>query len=138
MPHAAFWSGWILFAGIMMLLIGAYNLLQGLAAIFSDDYYLVTEDELLVFDFTTWGWIMLVWGVVLLAVGWGLVTGTPWSRWAGIVVAGLNAVAQAAFLSAFPLWSILVVGLCVLVIFALAAHWDDAQADMRGTVSGAP
>jgi hypothetical protein len=138
MPRAAFWSGWILFAGIMMLLIGAYNLLQGLAAIFSDDYYLVGEDDLLVFDFTAWGWIMLIWGVVLCLVGFGLVTGKAWSRWAGIAVAGLNAVAQAAFLSAFPLWSILVVGLCVLVIFALAARWDEAQADMTGTVSGAP
>jgi len=88
MPQAAFWSGWILFAGIMMLLIGAFNVLQGLAAIFSDDYYAVTEDKLLVFDFTAWGWIMLIWGVVLLLVGYGLVTGKPWSRWAGIVVAG--------------------------------------------------
>ena len=134
MPHAAFWSGWILFAGIMMMLIGAYNLLQGLAAIFSDDYFQVAEDELLVFDFTAWGWIMLIWGVVLLLAGFGLVTGKPWARWTGIAVVGLNAVAQAAFLSAFPLWSLLVVGLCVLVIFALAARWDEAQADMAGTV----
>ena len=135
MPRAALWSGWILFGGIMMLLIGAYNLLQGLAAILSDDYYLVTEDDLLVFDFTTWGWIMLTWGGVLALVGFGLVAGKPWSRWAGILVTGLNAVAQAAFLSAFPLWSILVIGLCVLVIFALAARWEEAQADMGGTVS---
>ena len=134
MPHAAFWSGWILFAGIMMMLIGAYNLLQGLAAIFSDDYFQVGEDDLLVFDFTAWGWIMLIWGVVLLLAGFGLVTGKPWARWTGIAVVGLNAVAQAAFLSAFPLWSLLVVGLCVLVIFALAARWDEAQADMAGTV----
>lgn len=134
MPHAAFWSGWILFAGIMMMLIGAYNLLQGLAAIFSDDYFQVSEDDLLVFDFTAWGWIMLIWGIVLLLAGFGLVTGKPWARWTGIAVVGLNAVAQAAFLSAFPLWSILVVGLCVLVLFALAAHWDEAQADMAGTV----
>ena len=88
MPRAAFWSGWILFAGIIMLLIGAYNVLQGLAAIFSDDYFTVSEDDLLVFDFTAWGWIMLIWGAVLLLVGYGLVTGKPWARWAGIVVAG--------------------------------------------------
>jgi hypothetical protein len=120
----------------MMMLIGAYNLLQGLAAIFSDDYFQVGEDDLLVFDFTAWGWIMLIWGIVLLLAGFGLVTGKPWARWTGLAVVGLNAVAQAAFLSAFPLWSILVVGLCVLVIFALAARWDEAQADMAGTVSG--
>jgi hypothetical protein len=136
MPGAAFWSGWILFAGIMMLLIGAFNVLQGLAAIFSDDYYVATEDKLLVFDFTAWGWIMLIWGVVLLLVGFGLVTGKAWSRWAGIVVAGGNVIAQAAFLSAFPIWSVLVIAMCILAIFALAARWDEAQADLSGTVSG--
>jgi hypothetical protein len=135
MPHAAFWSGWILFAGIMMLLIGGYNLLQGLAAIFSDDYYVVKEDQLLVFDFTAWGWIMLIWGIVLLLTGFGLVTGRPWSRWAGIVVAGLNVIAQAAFLRAFPVWSVIVIAMCILAIFALAVRWDEAQADMSGTVA---
>ena len=129
MPSAAFWSGWILFAGIMMLLIGAFNVLQGLAAIFSDDYYADTDDKLLVFDYTAWG-------VVLVLVGFGLVSGKPWSRWAGIVVAGGNVVAQAAFLSAFPLWSVLVIGMCILAIFALAARWDVAQADLSGTISG--
>jgi hypothetical protein len=136
MPRAAFWSGWILFAGIMMLLIGAFNVLQGLAAIFSDDYYVAKEEELLLFDFTAWGWIVGIWGIALLVVGWGLVSGKPWARWAGIVVAGGNAIAQAAFLSAFPFWSFIVIGMCVLVIFALAARWEEAQADMSGTVSG--
>ena len=61
--------------------------------------------------------------------------GKPWSRWAGIVVVGGNVIAQAVFLS-FPIWSFIVIGMCVLVIFALAARWDEAQADMSGTVSG--
>jgi hypothetical protein len=136
MPHAAFWSGWILFAGIMMLLIGAYNVLQGLAAIFSDDYYVVKEDQLLVFDFTSWGWIILIWGIVLLLTGFGLVTGTPWSRWAGIVVAGVNVIVQAGFLRAFPVWSFIVIAMCVVAIFALSVRWNEAQADLSGTVSG--
>jgi hypothetical protein len=132
MPRAAFWSGWILFAGIMMVLIGAFNVLQGLAAILSEDYYVVTADELLVFDFTAWGWITLIWGIVLGLAGGGLITGKEWARWTAVVVVGLNAVAQAAFLAAFPLWSIIVIGLCVLVLFALAARWEQAQADLEG------
>lgn len=136
MPRAGFWSGWILFAGLLMLLIGAFNVLQGLAAILSESYYVVTEDELLVFDFTAWGWITLVWGIALVAGGVGLVTGREWARWTGIAIVGLNAVAQAAFLAAFPFWSVLVIALCVLVLFALAARWEVAQDDMRGTVSG--
>jgi hypothetical protein len=132
MPSSAFWSGWILFAAIMMGLMGAYNALQGLAAIFSDDYYVATEEELLVFDFTTWGVITLAWGVLLVLAAVALYSGRGWARWFSLVVVGLNAVAQSAFLSAFPLWSILVIGLSVLVIFALSARWDEAQADLSG------
>ena len=135
MPKAAFWSGWILFAGIIMLLIGAFNVLQGLAAIFSDDYYVAKEEELLLFDFTAWGWIVGIWGIALLVVGWGLVTGKPWSRWAGIVVVGGNVIAQAAFLSSFPIWSFIVIAMCLVAVYALAVRWDEAQADLSGTVS---
>jgi hypothetical protein len=127
----AFWSGWILFAAIMMMLLGAYNVLQGLAAIFSDDYFVVQEDELLVFDFTAWGWITLIWGALLVLAGLGLFRGRQWARWTAAVVVGLNAVAQAAFL-AHPLWNLIVVALCVLVIYALAVRWDDAQEDLTG------
>jgi len=130
----AFWSGWILFAAIMMMMIGAFNVIQGLAAIFSDDYYAVSDGGLLVFDFTTWGIVTLIWGVLLVLIGIALASGEQWARWVGVVIVGLNAVAQIAFLSAFPLWSILIIALNVLVLYALAARWDDAQEDMAGTV----
>jgi hypothetical protein len=132
MGSGAIWSGWILFAAVMMFLMGAYNVLQGLAAIFSEDYYVATEEELLVFDFTTWGVITLVWGVVLLLAAFALFTGKAWGRWLALAIVATNAVAQSAFLSAFPLWSILVIGLSVVVIFALTARWDEAQADLEG------
>jgi len=133
MPNA-FWSSWILFAAVMMALMGSYNALQGLAAIFSDDYYAVTEKELLVFDFTTWGVIMLAWGVVLVLGAVGLYAGKAWARWFALVVVGLNAVAQSGFFAAFPLWSIVVIALSVLVIFGLTTKWDEAQADLSGPV----
>ena len=128
----AWWSGWILFAAVMMGLMGAYNVLQGLAAIFSSEYYAVSDDELLIFDFTAWGIVTLAWGVVLLATAAGLYSGRPAARWAALAVVVTNAVAQSAFLAAFPLWSVIVIGLSVVVVFALTVRWDLAQADLDG------
>lgn len=127
------WSGWIIFAALTMMLIGGFNVLQGLAAIFSDNYYAVTEDKLLVLDFTAWGWITLIWGGVLLAVGGSLLAGKAWSRWAGVVIVMGNALAQAAFMQAFPLWSILVIALCAVVVYSLTVRWDEAQSDLEGS-----
>lgn len=126
----AVWSGWIMFAGVMMVLIGAFNAFEGLVAIFSDDYFVRGEDQLLVLDFTAWGIAMLVWGGVLALIGGYLMAGREWARWAAVVVVAINALGHAAFM-AFPVWNVLVVGLSVVVIFALTVRWGDAQADMN-------
>ncbi len=124
------WGSWIMFAALMMGLMGAYNALQGLAAVFADDYYVVNEDDLLILDFTVWGVVMVAWGIALLAGALALFRGRPWARWFALAVVGLNAVAQAGFLAAFPLWSTIVIGVSILVIFSLSVHWDDVQADL--------
>lgn len=126
----AVWSGWIMFAGVMMVLIGAFNALEGLVAIFSDEYFVRAEDQLLVLDFTAWGIAMLTWGVVLALVGGYLMAGREWARWTAVVVVAINALGHAGFM-AFPVWNVLVVGLSVVVIFALTVRWDTAQADMN-------
>ena len=130
MNNSAFWGGWVMFAALMMGLMGAYNALQGLAAVFADDYYVVNEDDLLILDFTVWGVVMVAWGIALLAGALALFRGRPWARWFALAVVGLNAVAQAGFLAAFPLWSMIVIGVSILVIFSLSVHWDDVQADL--------
>jgi hypothetical protein len=126
----AIWSGWIMFAGVMMMLMGAFNVLEGFAAIFSDDYFVRGDDQLLVLDFTTWGIIILAWGVLLGLIGGYLMAGREWARWAAVVVVAINALGHAGFM-AFPIWNVLVIGLSVVVIFALTVRWDDAQADMN-------
>ncbi|MFG3257265.1 hypothetical protein [Streptomyces sp. NPDC048172] len=114
-------SGWLTFAGIIILMIGCSNVISGLAALFKDDYYTVSEGRLLVFDFTAWGWIWLVLGILQIAVGVGAVRGSAWARATGTALAVVVAVCQLAFLAAFPLWSLVVIGLCVLVIHALVS-----------------
>lgn len=131
----AVWSGWIVFAGIMMLLIGLFDALAGLAAITSEDYFDREEARLLLGNFDLWGWLLVAWGAALVAVGAALLRGREWSRWAAVVVVAINIFAHAAFM-AFPVWNVLVIVGGAVVIYALTVRWDEAQADMSGTVSG--
>lgn len=127
--RGAVWSGWITFAGIMMLLIGAFDVLAGLAAVTSEDYFERSEGRLLVGNFALWGWVLVAWAVVLLAAGAALLRGREWARWAAVVVVALNIIGHAAFM-AFPVWNLLVIALGAVVIYALTVRWDEAQADL--------
>jgi hypothetical protein len=121
------WVGWIFFAGTLLILLGVFNLIEGLVALFNDDYYVPTAQGLLVFDLTGWGWIHLVTGVLAIAIGVGLFSGAMWARVCGVILVGLNAIAQLAFLSAYPLWAVIVIALDVLVIWALVVHGAEAK-----------
>lgn len=122
-------SGWLTFAGTLALVVGAFNVIDGLVALFKDDYYLVGDNKILIFDFTTWGWIWLIVGIVQIAVGAGIMAGRMWARATGVVVAFLAAIGHLAFLQAFPLWSVLTIALCILLIYALTAPPAGAKAN---------
>ena len=125
-------AGWIGFAGMLMLIIGGIDFFQGLIALFDDKYYVVTASGFLVVDLTTWGWIMMIWGVLLALAGLGLVAGQGWARWFAIFVVSLNFFAQLGFLgnSQYPLWALTALALNVLVLFALTARWSESKAEM--------
>jgi hypothetical protein len=122
------WTGWIVFAGFVILIVGAMDMLQGFVAILEDEYVVATREGLAILDVTAWGWATLVWGALLIAAGLGLLGGAGWARWLAIVAVGINAVQQTAFLAnypnAYPLWNILVVALDILVLYALTARWQ--------------
>jgi hypothetical protein len=128
-------AGWIGFAGILMLIVGGIDFFQGLIALFEDEYYVPTESGFLVFDLTGWGWTMLIWGVLLVLAGFGLAAGQEWARWFAIVVVSLNFIAQLGFLgnTQYPLWSLTVVALNIIVLYALTARWNESQADLGPT-----
>ena len=123
------WSGWISFAGLMMVIIGGLDFFEGLIAVIRDQYYVVTPQQIVVFDLTTWGWIMIIWGIVLLLAGFGLLSGATWARWFAIVVGSLNLLAQLGFVgsSQYPLWALTVLALTVVVLYALIVRWNDAE-----------
>src|SRR5436190_24078239 len=90
-------AGWIGFAGIMMLIVGAIDFFQGIIAIFEDQYFVPTRSGFLVVDLTSWGWFMLIWGVLLVLSGLGLLAAQGWARWVGIVLVSLNILGQLGF-----------------------------------------
>jgi hypothetical protein len=126
------WTGWIGFAAIMLTLIGSITFFEGLVAIIRDQYYVVTGKQVLLFDLTTWGWIMLFWGVLLFLAGLGLAARSGWARWFAIFVVALNLLGQLGFLgnTQYPLWTLVVIGLEITVLYALTVRWGQvAQFD---------
>jgi hypothetical protein len=123
------WAGWVGFAGLLLMIIGGLDFLQGLVAVIRDQYYVVGDNGALVVDVSQWGWIMMIWGVVLALVGYGLVSGASWARWTAIFVVGLNFIAQLGYdgNSQYTLWSLTVIALNIVVLYALIVRWDEAK-----------
>ena len=123
------WRGWVLFAGWMMVLVGTLDFFQGLIAVIRDEYYVLTANQIVVFDLTTWGWITLVWGLVVVLAGLGILAGAGWARWFAIVVGSLNFIVELGFVGSarYPLSALTVLALTVVVLYALIVRWDEAR-----------
>lgn len=137
-PQTTGWVGWIVFAGVMMLILGIFHAFQGLIALFQHDYYLVAENGLTIHvNYTGWGWTHLIFGIVVVAAGAALLVGQMWARVVAVVLAVLSAVVNAGFLAAYPVWSAIMIAVDILVIWALTVHGsemrsrNEAQASFR-------
>jgi hypothetical protein len=117
------WAGWVVFGGVMMIMLGLFQVVQGLVALLEDQYYLVTRSGLIVnVDYTTWGWTHLVLGIIAGLAGVGLLAGNTAARVVGVAIAVVSALVNIAFMPAYPIWSIIVITLDVIVIFAIVVH----------------
>ena len=117
------WTGWIAFASTMMVLLGTFQAVEGLVAIFDDGYYRVTQGGLVLsVDYTAWGWAHLLLGLLIVLAGIGVMAGNLAARTVAVILAGLSAIANLLFIEAYPLWSIIVITVDVLVIYALTVH----------------
>ncbi|HEY7151733.1 MAG TPA: hypothetical protein VH391_08620 [Solirubrobacterales bacterium] len=121
-------TGWVIFAGVMMLLIGFLNFFYGLAAVVNDDVVVVGGHGAIIADLTTWGWITIILAVVLVLTGAGLLSGAGWARWVGVFLVTLNAIAQVWIFPAAPLWAFIVILLDVIIIYNLTARWSGTAA----------
>jgi hypothetical protein len=122
-PDPTAWTGWVVFASFMMILLGAFQAIEGLVAIFDDGFYRVTESGLVVnVDYTVWGWTHLLLGALILISGIGVLAGNLAARTVGVILAGLSALVNLVFIEAYPVWSVIIITVDVLVIYALIVH----------------
>jgi hypothetical protein len=124
------WTGWVVFAGIMLIMLGAFQAIQGLVALFDRGYYLVTSAGLVVnVDYNVWGWVHLILGILAVATGFGLLAGNTAARVVGIVLAVLSAILNLAFIAAYPVWSTIVIAVDIIVIYAIVVHGGELKRD---------
>ena len=122
------WVGWIAFAGVMMVMLGAFHAIQGLVALFKDEYFLVGKSGLTInVDYTAWGWVHLIGGAIIAAAGVALFAGQIWARTIAVILALVSAVVNIAFLSAYPIWSTIMIAVDILVIWALTVHGHELK-----------
>ena len=126
--------GWTFFAAFMMIMIGFFHAIAGLSAIFEDEFLAVVpavgteasgDAYFLQFDATTWGWIHLILGIVVLLAGFGLFTGAVWARTVGVIVAVISAIVGFAWMPWYPGWGIVFIAISIAVIWSLTAHGRD-------------
>jgi hypothetical protein len=118
-------TGWVIFAGSIMVIVGFLNFFYGLAAIVNDDVVVVGGHGAIIADLTAWGWVTLILAVVLVLTGFGLFTGAEWARAVGVIIVTLNAIEQVWIFPAAPLWALIVILLDVLIIYNLTARWEE-------------
>src|SRR4051794_40831065 len=114
-------SGWLLFAGVMIVMVGILNVIYGIAAI-DNAHFFVANQKYIVSDLSTWGWVMLILGALQILVAFSIWSGGSYGRWFGIAVASLNAIAALMAIPAYPFWSLAVFSIDILVIYGLAAY----------------
>jgi len=122
------WTGWVTFASTLIGIVGVFQIANGLTAIFRSGTYVVGTDRLVVdVDYTVWGWVHLILGVVAIAAAFGLLVGQTWARVVGIIMAVASAVTNLAFIPAYPVGSSLVIVLDILIIYVIAVHGGELK-----------
>ena len=118
----------ILFTTAMLLVIGVFDLIQGFVALFKDDVFVVGATGLVLStDYTTWGWALIAWGAILVLAAISLFGLGGFGRWFSIAAVGVNMIGQFAFFPAYPLWSLIVIGISAVVLWALTFGWRDVS-----------
>jgi hypothetical protein len=123
-PEPAGVNGWIVFAGVIMLVMGFLDAMWGLAAVINNEVVTVGGHGVVVWDISAWGWGHLILGTLVALTGLGLLAGQSWARWLGIFFVSLDLLVQFGTFTLFPLWSIMIIAIDILIIYQLTARWE--------------
>jgi len=124
------WVGWIVFAGTMMMILGVFHMFEGLIALFRHSYIAFPTSGLTVqVSYAQWGWLQLLAGVVVFLAGLGLFTGRLWARTLGVIVVSISAMVNFAWANIYPFWSLTLLAVDFLVLYAIIAHGSEMKAN---------
>jgi hypothetical protein len=122
------WVGWVVFAGVVMITLGAFHIIDGLVALFEKGFYSVNSSHLVVHvNYSAWGGAHLALGALFILVGFGVLVGQTWARVVGIALAVISAIINLAFLAAYPVWGVILIALDIVIIYALAMHGGEMK-----------
>ena len=121
------WVGWVLFAGVLLMVSGVVQAIYGLGTLLSNDFLLVTAQRAVVVNVTAWGWVHLLGGLFLVAAGYSVMNGNAFGRIFAVIFTSLALIANISYVSAFPIWTLLLVIVDILVLYALVVHGSEAR-----------
>ncbi len=120
------WLGWGLFAGAIILISGVFSVIQGFVGLIAPDtYYVKTSGSLFVMDVQGWAWWTLIIGILLVLTALALFAGQLWARVVAVILASLSAIGNLLLVPAQPWWSLILIGVDILIIYALTAHGNE-------------
>lgn len=114
-------AGWVMFAGIMILIVATLNIIYGIAAIDGSRFF-IEDEKFILSDLNTWGWIILVIGVLQLFAGFSIWAGGEYGRWIGIITASVSAIGALLTIPGYPFWSLAIFAIDILIIYGLVAY----------------
>ena len=125
------WAAYLVFAAVLLVLVGVFAVMQGLTALLNEDFYALTRHgPIITADYQIWGWVHLVLGVLAVLTGWGLQRGNVFARLAAITIAVLVIMVNLAFMPAYPWWSAMMIVFSLLVLYATTVHGDEVRASL--------
>ena len=128
--HRTAWTGWVSFASVMMIVVGAFHVIEGLVALFKDDYFLVGSGGLVLeVDYTAWGVAHLGLGLLLVFAAVSLLSGHLFGMATGVVVATISTIVNIGFLAAYPVWSVIMIAIDIIVIYAIVVHGRELESE---------